>query len=299
MQGFSESLAISLYQTQGAGSATLSSSFLSSQQLLQTQAPAAVAHACLQPVPREGARTFHSDFFDLFGFLIHPLLPPDFLSCTHHFFQFLNLLFRSKEETFRDKQGEKILVILAAGPLRREMQARDSLSCAESLAQHQPATYSQSKEAVICSASVLSPLPWDEDAAALQTFSMEEKSKPLWNNLAGQDVRASTERREDLGLQMVLVCKAAYLSAHEGSCVKILPSPDFPVPGKTLQEDRPTPTTTQNSSETQRLHRATALTSPSACYLPPHRPLQQNSWKKHQALLPMELFRAFPSAKAG
>lgn len=60
----------------------------------------------LQLLLREPARTFHSDFFDLFGFLLNPLLPSDFLSCTHEFLQFLNLLFGSKGKT-SEKLGEK------------------------------------------------------------------------------------------------------------------------------------------------------------------------------------------------
>lgn len=117
---------------------TPSSSSPSCQQLLQTRPlswtsmDTTPAPARLQPPPRECAHTFHGDFFDLFGFLINPLLPPDFLGCAHQFLQFLNLLFGNEQESFRNKLGEKTPVSLGARLLRRKMQARaDGLSSAQ------------------------------------------------------------------------------------------------------------------------------------------------------------------------
>lgn len=58
--------------------------------------------------------TFHGDLLDLFGFLINPLLPPDFLCCAHQFLQLLDLLVGSKWEHVREKPGKRSLASLGA-----------------------------------------------------------------------------------------------------------------------------------------------------------------------------------------
>lgn len=168
---------------------TLSSSSPSCQQLLQTRPLSRTSTdvtpvpAQLQPPQRERAHTFHSDFFDLFGFLINPLLPPDFLGCAHQFLQFLNLLFGSKRESFRDKLGEKTPVSLGARLLRRKLQARaDGLSCAGTI-RTAPARHMLPVQSSSPSAS--SSLSGDGAAAAPQTLSMGERSKTLGKALTG------------------------------------------------------------------------------------------------------------------
>lgn len=52
------------------------------------------AHAGYHTSAERGSLcTFHSDFFDLLGFLVDPFFPADFLSRTHQLLEFLDLLF--------------------------------------------------------------------------------------------------------------------------------------------------------------------------------------------------------------
>lgn len=219
---------------------TLSGSSLRCQQLLQTwplswtSMDVTPVPARLQPPAREHAHTFHSDFFDLFGFLINPLLPPDFLSCAHQFLQFLNLLFERKWESFRDKLGEKTPVSLGAWLLRRKLQAgADGLSCAQTTrtapARHVLPVQRSSRTLSQC--LLLSLTGWGCCCPTDLAHRGEEQNP--WESIRWlrHESTYGEERGGELGLLTVLACRAVRLSADAGSCMNMLPSPAFPLPG--------------------------------------------------------------------
>lgn len=57
--------------------------------------------------------TFHSDFFDLLGFLINPFLPADFFCGTHELLQLLYFLHGKERQNNVKKEAKKLHLIPA------------------------------------------------------------------------------------------------------------------------------------------------------------------------------------------